>query len=637
MALLAKEGIQLGNLLNDPPSTVTYPPEPTYENPVENHTQATERDRKVRNQQLKVNWQNRCKKVDEIGILCGDKPWGICEQKAISLSYLSIGTEGQRIFRSKHPHFQVEKQPFRELWQAMEDSFTKVRNITYDRFVFYSCKQQNGESVESFYGRLIELAENCTLGSEEITLILDAFILNMIDHETQKELLKETVEPSKALEIAIQMEMGAQNQHKINQNLMSSLNSVNLMNNHQIRNRNANAQQTKRDFTRYATVPQNYQYTSICMNCGLRWSNNHKQICPTNAKKCNNCGITGHFARKCRKPKKSPGQTQKAQQPDVNQIDQSAEKSDIEESVKYITSYQQVYEQVYDSNYDSDSDDYVAVISSDSVHQQEPLNVEVQLGKVRALAMIDSGSAVSIITETLADKILQTTKFAKWTDKKDKRNLKTFSNEPIKALGHLETTITYNQWKDKAAVFTVVEDGHRNIIGRDPFTTLGLAVVQQQPDNGKCVNSINTSTCKIKETIATEFPHSVSRIGLSKTNVAKSKFHQKFTAKHQKGRRVSINLQPRVSAELERLQTEGHIEKLSSCSDKHFISPIVITVKRDQSIKLALDSKVLNKAIHKNKYQMPNIDMLIDTISQHLTNTQKGQQAYFTTLDLKYA
>ena len=34
---------------------------------------------------------------------------------------------------------------------------------------------------------------------------------------------------------------------------------------------------------------------------------------------------------------------------------------------------------------------------------------------------------------------------------------------------------------------------------------------------------------------------------------------------------------------------------------------------------------------------MPNIDMLIDTLSQHLTNTQNGQQAYFTTLDLNYA
>ena len=52
LALLAKEGIQLDNLLNDPSTAVTYPPEPTYEEPVENHTQATERDRKNRNQQL---------------------------------------------------------------------------------------------------------------------------------------------------------------------------------------------------------------------------------------------------------------------------------------------------------------------------------------------------------------------------------------------------------------------------------------------------------------------------------------------------------------------------------------------------------------------------------------------------------
>ena len=186
-------------------------------------------------------------------------------------------------------------------------------------------------------------------------------------------------------------------------------------------------------------------------------------------------------------------------------------------------------------------------------------------------------------------------------------------------------------------MLTVVDDGHKNIIGRDLFTTLGLAVVQQQPEIGKCVYNINNSRCKIKNSIATQFPHLVSRIGLSKTHVAKSKFHQKFTAKHQKGRRVPINLQPRVSDELERLQTEGHIEKLSSCSDELFISPIIITVKKDQSIKLALDSKVLNKAIHKNKYQMPNIEMLIDTISQHLTDTQNGQQAYFTTIDLKYA
>ena len=129
----------------------------------------------------------------------------------------------------------------------------------------------------------------------------------------------------------------------------------------------------------------------------------------------------------------------------------------------------------------------------------------------------------------------------------------------------------------------------------------------------------------------------MSRTGLSKTHVAKSKFHQRFTAKHQKGPRVPINLQPRVTVELDILQKKGNIEKLASCSDKHFISPLVIKLKKNQSRQLALDSKVVNKSIHKNKYQMPNIEMLFDSISQHLTNTQKGQQAYFSTIHLEYA
>ncbi|XP_075241628.1 AP-1 complex subunit gamma-1-like [Convolutriloba macropyga] len=252
-----------------------------------------------------------------------------------------------------------------ELWQAMEDSFTKVRNITYDRFVFYSCKQQKGESVESFYGRFIEQAENCSLGSEETILIRDAFILNIIDHETQKELLKETVEASKALEIAIQMEMGAQNQQKINQNLMSTTNSVNVVNNYQTRNRNANAQQPN-EISR------------------------DTQLCP----KTTNTAAS---------PKRSQGQTHKAPQTNVNQTDKSPEKSDDEESVNHITRYQQLYEQVYDSNYDSDSDDYVAAISE--------------------------------------------------------------------------------------AILTVVEVGHKIIIGRDLLPSLGLAVVQQEQSEN--VNHIN--------------------------------------------------------------------------------------------------------------------------------------------------
>ena len=69
-------------------------------------------------------------------------------------------------------------------------------------------------------------------------------------------------------------------------------------------------------------------------------------------------------------------------------------------------------------------------------------------------------------------------------------------------------------------------------------------------------------------------------------------FQKEFTPTHQKGCSVPINLQPLVNEELKKLLDEKHIIKLNSFSDKNFISPIVITVKKDKTVKIALDSKI---------------------------------------------
>ena len=50
-----------------------------------------------------------------------------------------------------------------------------------------------------------------------------------------------------------------------------------------------------------------------------------------------------------------------------------------------------------------------------------------------------------------------------------------------------------------------------------------------------------------------------------------------------------------------------------------------------------LNSKILNKPIHKNKYQKPNIDNLFDTIQQNLNTNASQETAYSSTLVLKYA
>ena len=49
-----------------------------------------------------------------------------------------------------------------------------------------------------------------------------------------------------------------------------------------------------------------------------------------------------------------------------------------------------------------------------------------------------------------------------------------------------------------------------------------------------------------------------------------------------------------------------------------------------------MDAKPINRQLFKNKYQMPNVDELIDGVSQIVTENKKGT-LYFSVLDLKYA
>ena len=113
-------------------------------------------------------------------------------------------------------------------------------------------------------------------------------------------------------------------------------------------------------------------------------------------------------------------------------------------------------------------------------------------------------------------------------------------------------------------------------------------------------------------------------------------FHTPFKPIQSKGRRVPLHLLAGVNEELKRMEKEGHIKKLEKCDEDCFISPIVITRKKDTSIKLALDSKLLNDQIFKIKYQMPNIHELIDNVALQISEKSNGR-VWFSNLDLKNA
>ena len=66
------------------------------------------------------------------------------------------------------------------------------------------------------------------------------------------------------------------------------------------------------------------------------------------------------------------------------------------------------------------------------------------------------------------------------------------------------------------------------------------------------------------------FHNLISRIGQYKNHVAKSKFRKNFQSRHQKGRRILINLQDKVNNEFKKFLAEKHIIKLTICPDMFF-------------------------------------------------------------------
>ena len=86
----------------------------------------------------------------------------------------------------KNRHILIDTLSTAEFWKIVEDAFIRPRNIIFDRQVFLTTRQLWGETVEHFYYKLKELAENCDFENKEETLIRDVFITNLIDPEIQK-------------------------------------------------------------------------------------------------------------------------------------------------------------------------------------------------------------------------------------------------------------------------------------------------------------------------------------------------------------------------------------------------------------------------------------------------------------------
>ena len=79
----------------------------------------------------------------------------------------------------------------------------------------------------------------------------------------------------------------------------------------------------------------------------------------------------------------------------------------------------------------------------------------------------------------------------------------------------------------------------------------------------------------------------------------------------------------------------GHSEKADQTTENCFVSPAVITIKKDKSVKIALDSRKLNESCVKRKATIPNMEELISEIFAEITKSEG--EIWMSKIGLDYA
>ena len=120
--VFAKDGIEIRNILHDKLELVDLT-EPVFEVEITGKTEAQRKNRKIRNQEKPVGWENRCLKARENGVLGNSVPWDEADAKVRSYLFLCLDTEGQRQVQQKRSGLKIQSSRTKALMRVLEDIF----------------------------------------------------------------------------------------------------------------------------------------------------------------------------------------------------------------------------------------------------------------------------------------------------------------------------------------------------------------------------------------------------------------------------------------------------------------------------------------------------------------------------------
>ncbi|XP_026046823.1 uncharacterized protein K02A2.6-like [Astatotilapia calliptera] len=512
----------------------------------------------------------------------------VSDEKKVCTFLSVIGADTYRLLKNLVSPRVPSTMGYAALTGALSAHYKPTPVVIAERFRFQKRNQKEGEAVSDYVVALRQLSATCDFGQYLDEALRDRFVSGLRSDAVQRKLLSEKdLTFPRACEIAVSMELaskntmefsGRQDPHHVN----ALTNAPNFFNKGW---KGQNRQEGNNKPKNWKGPKKDTGMKQPCYRCGGKHS---ARECKFRSEKCHVCAKIGHIARACRN-KKFSQQTQY-----LETEDECSSRNDEAELFGVYSMY--------------------SITSSEKGY-----TVDVVLGSKNTTMLLDTGSAVSVVSDKYYQMHLTHFPIKPASGLK----LKSYSGQHIAVRGYIMLPVQYGT-QNITLPLIVVQGDRPALIGRNWLKKLQLnwkqiftvhkVLVQKEAKPG------------VLEVIQRHQAVFSDDQGCIKGFKARIHTKPNTTPIFCKARPVPYALKEAVEKELDRLEK---VKVISKVEKSEWASPIVTVPKADKTIRICGDYKVsVNQCVEEERYPLPNTEDLFATLAGGTS---------FSKLDLSHA
>ena len=523
------------------------------------------------------NWQ-RFKGQWENYVLAADLTDESSEKRA-AVFLTVIGTEAYDVYRTMQFEDEGDRKKIDPIMAGFEAFCIGAVNVTYERYTFNRRVQENGEWFDVFLGEVRRLARSCRFEGVDESMIRDRIVVGIRDDATRHKLLqvrdltlKKAIDICKACEAARQQLQAMTSPDEVHH-------AVHTL-------KDAKSRGRRRDQTpprRENDHGRDKSKSRRCKYCN-RTHEIRKEACPAYGQTCRRCHKKNHFEAVC-KSSKSAGQ--KYHKPEVCQL---------------------------------------AIDDDELLTQDDPgadrWYARMEVDGKPCQFLLDCGATCNLLPESLVRSLGRLNDVRPAT-----ATLRMFDHSALKTTGIISAEVKNPKTKQSYVLdFYVATKHEQPLLGFKTCRDLDLLkVVDQNVCEVRTAHSI--TSCTTEAEVIAEYPDLFTGLGCFEGEVH-LEVDPSVSPVQMPLRRLPLGIRDKVIAELQQLERDGVIARVPEPTS--WVSPLLVVTKSDNSIRLCLDPKNLNKALKRAHFFMPTVDDILPKLaSVKVFSTADAKQAFW--------